>query len=329
MGKTHSFSVEKVDVSKRKWENLNFHVQDNFFQHVYQLKVLKAANNLINSIPDEICKQVANNSDLIRSLTYLDLSSNRLISLPVEICYCVNLRTLLLSHNNLISIPHQITDLYRLETLLLDHNSLSALPWKWNKLKSLRCLTLNNNVLEYIPSPLGKLVNLKKLELLPNLLPHLYTELVTNLPALLSFIKSQSEASIPEAILEVREFSRRKKMEILLTTGVSMDEICKVKELRSTLYHPIARTHLFDYSFNKGEMYGLMLRFLDAYFIFRSMYPANKEVTCCSLSAQVTAIYRSKFAYRCPSLCSIHIINSHTLFDTFPSSSKKFNWVRL
>lgn len=82
MGKGQSLEAQKISVQKRKIENLNIFVQDHFFTYASQVETIKAGHNSIMSIPKELCAEVANNRNLVNTLSFVDLSHNRLKSIP-------------------------------------------------------------------------------------------------------------------------------------------------------------------------------------------------------------------------------------------------------
>jgi hypothetical protein len=89
MGKGQSLEAQKIDVKKRKVTDLNlFLVQEHYFANATRVETIKAHHNLIPSIPREICLELSNNRNLVNTLTYVDLSHNRLRSLPVTFFAC-------------------------------------------------------------------------------------------------------------------------------------------------------------------------------------------------------------------------------------------------
>ncbi|XP_034472709.1 leucine-rich repeat and calponin homology domain-containing protein isoform X1 [Drosophila innubila] len=107
------------------------------------LETLLLYHNAIRSIPESV-KQLS-------SLTYLDLRSNQLSSLPREICF-LPLQVLLVSNNRLATLPDELG---RLDQTLTDldasYNQLTALPVRLGELRTLRSLSLRSNQLLYLP----------------------------------------------------------------------------------------------------------------------------------------------------------------------------------
>lgn len=94
-------------------------------------------------------------------LRVLDLSYNRLKSLPDSIGFLFHLEELLIPFNQLDSIPDSIVYLKVLQKLDLSHNSITRLPDNLGKITTLVKLNVSHNKLTSLPKSLGKLPNLK------------------------------------------------------------------------------------------------------------------------------------------------------------------------
>ena len=107
----------------------------------------------------------------------LNLSHNRLSSLPDSIFGFLHLKELDVSHNNLLELPSSICLLDKLRKMDLSNNQISRLPQGLEQLQSLEKLNLSNNPLQHIPLALGGLVRLSVVLAPPPhprpLLPHL------------------------------------------------------------------------------------------------------------------------------------------------------------
>ena len=95
-------------------------IPEYFFEGMDNLVFLDLSGNRLKSLPDSI-------GNLIK-LEKLNLSGNRLTSLPDSIGNLTNLKRLDLSRNKLRSLPDSIGNLTSLESLNLEINKLRSLP---------------------------------------------------------------------------------------------------------------------------------------------------------------------------------------------------------
>uniref|UniRef100_A0A1I8NW32 Calponin-homology (CH) domain-containing protein n=1 Tax=Stomoxys calcitrans TaxID=35570 RepID=A0A1I8NW32_STOCA len=109
------------------------------------LETLLLYHNTIRSIPESVKH--------LTSLTYLDLRSNQLSSLPRELCF-LPLQVLLVSNNRLTALPDELGRMDRLTDLDASYNQLTALPARIGELRSLRSFSLRSNQLMYLPREL-------------------------------------------------------------------------------------------------------------------------------------------------------------------------------
>ncbi|EMY12742.1 leucine rich repeat protein [Leptospira weilii str. Ecochallenge] len=93
----------------------------------------------------------------------LNLSFQKLSTLPKEIGELQNLQTLDLFDNKLTVLPKEILQLQNLQRLDLSHNQLTILPKEIGQLQNLQELNLTGNRLKTLPKEIGFL---KKLEIL-------------------------------------------------------------------------------------------------------------------------------------------------------------------
>ena len=102
-------------------------------------------------------------------LCVLDLSRNRLKTLPELHLMYAHLRICFLFDNRFESLPnHFCRSVPLLERLDVSHNRLKCLPEAIEELRSLRELNLSNNQLHDIPIGLGRLPHLELLNLAEN-----------------------------------------------------------------------------------------------------------------------------------------------------------------
>ena len=77
-------------------------------------------------------------------LTFLDVSSNSIETLPDELCGLRGLRELHLAWNKLAELPRDINQLTQLRTLCLGFNQIARLPPNLCKLRNLEILHVND-----------------------------------------------------------------------------------------------------------------------------------------------------------------------------------------
>ncbi|XP_051873505.1 DISP complex protein LRCH3-like isoform X6 [Pristis pectinata] len=102
------------------------------------------------------------NQDLTDT-TQSDLSKNRLVEIPAEVCYFVSLESLNLYQNCIRSIPEAILNLQSLTFLNISRNQLTTLPGHICNLP-LKVLIASNNKLMSLPEEVGLLRQLTELD---------------------------------------------------------------------------------------------------------------------------------------------------------------------
>ncbi|XP_072897382.1 DISP complex protein LRCH3-like isoform X2 [Hemitrygon akajei] len=102
------------------------------------------------------------NQDLTDT-TQSDLSKNRLVEVPAEVCYFVSLESLNLYQNCIRSIPEAILNLQSLTFLNISRNQLTTLPGHICTLP-LKVLNASNNKLISLPEEVGLLRQLTELD---------------------------------------------------------------------------------------------------------------------------------------------------------------------
>ncbi|KAJ3611165.1 hypothetical protein NHX12_021181, partial [Muraenolepis orangiensis] len=113
----------------------------------------------------------------LRRLVCLDVSVNRLESLPVELSGLLALTDLLLTHNLLDTVPDSIGCLRQLSILKVDQNRLTELSDSIGECENLTELVLTENLLQALPRSLGKLKKLTNLNVDRNRLTAVPSEL--------------------------------------------------------------------------------------------------------------------------------------------------------
>ena len=130
-------------------------------------------------------------------LLNLDLSSNRITTLPANISRLTALTSLNLADNDITSFPAPVQELKKLQELYLSNNRLTALPASIDKLTGLTSLDLSNNRLTALPASIDKLIALSSLDLSNNRLTALPAS-TNNLNSLTSLnLESNRITSLP------------------------------------------------------------------------------------------------------------------------------------
>ncbi len=102
---------------------------------------------------------------MFRNLNALDLSNNRLKTLPPWFGELVYLQELRMSRNKLEEFPEQICRLKNLKRLDMSRNALTGLPKCMGGLKQMRSMDLWDNDLSEFPAQLAGMEDLKFLDL--------------------------------------------------------------------------------------------------------------------------------------------------------------------
>ncbi|XP_067569091.1 leucine-rich repeat and calponin homology domain-containing protein 1 isoform X1 [Pseudorca crassidens] len=123
-----------------------------------------------------------------------DLSKNRLVEVPMELCHFVSLEILNLYHNCIRVIPEAIINLQMLTYLNLSRNQLSTLPACLCGLP-LKVLIASNNKLGSLPEEIGQLKQLMELDVSCNE--------ITALPQQIGQLKSLRELNVRRNYLKV------------------------------------------------------------------------------------------------------------------------------
>ncbi|PZC86982.1 leucine-rich repeat-containing protein 57 [Helicoverpa armigera] len=123
--------------------------------------VLQLSNCKLKEIPIE----ALNLSEILRNL---DLSKNRLTSLPDDISKFKLLKQLNLDTNRIETIPESLGSMKKLELFNVSNNLITFLPDSFAKLSNLKQVYLNNNRLKEFPTQLLGLHSLEVVELSNN-----------------------------------------------------------------------------------------------------------------------------------------------------------------
>jgi len=115
----------------------------------------------LHEFPPELVKVVG-------VLRTIDLSENKIASLPMNIGAFVNLKHLNLNHNSIEIIPDQIATLIKLESLSITFNKIKAVTPAVQKLTKLKDVDLSHNQLPSFPTMFCGLPHLTVLNLANN-----------------------------------------------------------------------------------------------------------------------------------------------------------------
>ena len=132
------------------------------------LKILSLACNSEYPDPDYYLENFPDKLFDLINLEKLDLSNNRISSLPSEVKKLNKLKEIDFQGNNFNLFPVQLLELINLEKIDFSNNNLSDLPSGINKLKSLFSINLAGNGFTQFPRRICELDNLEKINLSQN-----------------------------------------------------------------------------------------------------------------------------------------------------------------
>ena len=118
------------------------------------------SRNRLKSLPEGLRQ--------FNDLRYLLLNRNRLRELPDWLPELAQLQALILDHNRFDDFPEVLLSMPQLEQLSIGENYLRGIPLDIDHMQGLHYLSLWGNVLASFPASLGDLPNLKVLDLLHN-----------------------------------------------------------------------------------------------------------------------------------------------------------------
>ncbi|KAH9292315.1 hypothetical protein KI387_042501, partial [Taxus chinensis] len=175
-------------------------------------------------LPDSIGK--------LTSLVQLNLSENRIVTLPTAIVALSRLTKLDLHSNQLYSLPDSIGELSSLMDLNLRGNCLTKLPASIGDISTLVNLDVSANQLSSLPESIGRLTNLKILSIETNEMEELpYTigqcSALAELRADFNNLKALPEAVGKLVSLEVLtlHYNRVKSLPSTMATLTSLKEL--------------------------------------------------------------------------------------------------------
>lgn len=188
--------------------------------------VLSISDHKLKDIPPEVL-------DLSEKLRNLDLSKNKLPSLPEDISKFKLLKQLNLESNKLEMVPDYIANLQKLELLNVSNNFIQSLPHTFCKLCNLKQIFLNNNKFKQFPVQLLGLTNLEVVDLSHNKITEVPSGMANLYAAELNL--SQNEISV---LSEDLHLAPRLKILRLEENCLSLDTI-QPSLLRDSKIHTI------------------------------------------------------------------------------------------
>ncbi|MBI1286687.1 MAG: hypothetical protein GC178_03830 [Flavobacteriales bacterium] len=121
---------------------------------VYSLKLKER----LKEVPPEVFTEFPN-------LQWLDLSRNRLKSIPPELGLLKNLKKLILNKNKIEELPAEIGQLEDLRELIISQNELVTLPMEIGNLKKLRYIDMWSNNITGLPGSMAEMYALQEIDL--------------------------------------------------------------------------------------------------------------------------------------------------------------------
>ncbi len=116
-------------------------------------------------------------------LATCNLQSRQLLNCPAEVLLRATVLTSLnLSRNKIVTLPRNINCLSILKCLELDCNQLEQVPHEIGYIHTLQNLSIRNNVLVSVPRSFGALTSIKTLHLSSNNITAIPPELFVHLP---------------------------------------------------------------------------------------------------------------------------------------------------
>lgn len=119
---------------------------------VSRLQAINLSHNELTFLPRDFAHGA-------KDLRYLDISFNRLTSLPESITTCTSLQLLHLTHNHISELPDSIGQLTELRKLFLSYNRLKHIPKSIGECKKLEKVRLASNEIRFLPGSFIKLWN--------------------------------------------------------------------------------------------------------------------------------------------------------------------------
>jgi len=147
----------------------------------------------------------------------LDLSKQKLQSIPKELFSLYNLQELILAKNKIQQIPPEIGNLTNLQKLNVSKNRLTVFPATIGALTNLTELIANQNDIYILPPEIGNLINLEKLDL--------WSTAVDIFPEEISKLKNTLKTLDLRVVL-INEDKQKAIAELLPNTNIYFSKSC-------------------------------------------------------------------------------------------------------
>jgi len=156
-------ALQKIDLSNNYLTSLPARF-GNLFPTPYPLdsRFLRSKMTLFGSpvitYPEIIMRNIEPLDQSLRDSTLiLDLSNNRLTTLPPDFGNMMGLEKLSLAHNELAELPPEFGNMGRLRDLDMRFNRLRDLPPSFGQMRALRRIDLSDNLFSHFPAALEEL----------------------------------------------------------------------------------------------------------------------------------------------------------------------------
>jgi len=136
--------------------------------------VLRISFQKLNEVPEQL-------KELERNLRTLDMSDNKLVTLPPWMGDFKMLKQLSISNNRLVALPEEIGKLIKLDSLVAHGNRITELPLSMSALTNIKSIDLSGNKLTVFPPVFNGLKKLNSLDLSKNQITEISEEAVKDL----------------------------------------------------------------------------------------------------------------------------------------------------
>eukprot|EP00038_Savillea_parva_P006499 m.164170 g.164170 ORF g.164170 m.164170 type:complete len:1061 (-) comp12391_c0_seq1:129-3311(-) len=184
---------ESIDLQGNEITEIPRAIGDGLLRTV--LTSLNMSSNRLTSLPSELCE--------VRTLRQLNVARNEITELPMNLGNLFSLQQLNVSANKIAELPTSLFDLALLESLDASKNCITSMPPQIGQLQALTVLNLSDNKLRAIPPQIGRLTRLTSLHLQSNEITEL-PHAVVNLKQIQSLLMLPNPCTDPpESVLQL------------------------------------------------------------------------------------------------------------------------------